>query len=201
MTDQEKDKNPPENPKPEGPDSAIQKGTLPVALPTELVDAFRQEQQTVDVNVVLVSISQKAKQPDDLVAQAERVLELAARMERQRTENWERRMNAIIDAKERDPDERDKRANNETRRVLKRTISGTSVIALMGGVGVAAFQGSFLVSCLLLALSTVSISLSAMLASGESVSSNDVVRVINAMRNIVSPPSNQGRQGKQRRKP
>jgi len=152
----------------------------------ELIEAIRSEGGHVDVNVLLVQVVNKSADPADMVVHSEKMLTIAEKYEAQRVENFKRMANAIIDVKQRDPDEIEKRRNNRMRRCLKGVIGGYAVVGLLGGAATVAFGGSLGVAVTFLSTSGLALALLGPLATGESVSSNDIVRIVTAMRTFFS---------------
>jgi hypothetical protein len=151
------------------------------------------------VNVLLVQLVQKAQDPNAIVQSSEKLLGLAEKFELQRVENFLRMANAIIDVKTRDPDELEKRRNNQVRRYLKGVVGACAVGCLGGGILSASLGGSIVTVALLVAAGSIALAMTGPLAAGESMSSNDVVRIVSAMRWLLT-----GRKGeapaKRRRK-
>jgi hypothetical protein len=160
------------------------KSTQDVILP-EILETLRQEGKHVDVNVLLVQLIQKSKDTDNVVEISERMLAVAQRFEDQRVENFMRMANAIIDVKQRDPDEQEKRRNNRMRRGLKVVVGACAIGCLGGGIACVLYGGSMVVTSLLVAVGAIALAMSGPLASGESMSSNDVVRIVSAMKGML----------------
>ncbi len=158
----------------------------------ELAEAIRREGGHVDVNVLLVQVVNKSD-PADMVVRSEKMLEIAEKYEAQRVENFKRMAAAIIDVKNRDPDEIEKRANNKVRRCLKGIIGGYAVVGLLGGITTAALGGSLGIALSLMSTAGLALALLGPLATGESVSSNDIVRIVGAMRTFFSAGSSKPR--------
>lgn len=175
-------------------------GGQPDIITPEVAEVLRQESvQQVNINVLLVRISEKTNTSDEVIAGAERVFELARKFEHQRVEDFKARADAIIDVKTRDPDEVEKRANNRTRRHLKYVLGGCSLGGLGGGIATVALGGPILVSGLLLLVGAMGVAMMGPLASGESVSSNDVVRILGAARSLI-PGLASGEQNRSKRR-
>jgi hypothetical protein len=164
--------------------SAIVPGSDPV--PREVADAMRAEQNSqVNVNVLLVTVVEKSQSVDETLRATEQVMKFAREFENQRLEIFKARAEAIIDVKRRDPDEIEKRRNNRTRRHLKYGLTVCGMGALAGGVAIALAGGSFVAAALLFVVGGSILPMLGPLASGESVSSNDVVRIVNAVSNLL----------------
>ncbi len=132
----------------------------------------------VDVNVLLVQLIKKGTSPSEILTQSKEMMEIAKEFEEWRLSNFQERTNAIIDAKIRDPDEVDKRANNGARRFLKRVIGCLAPLALVAA-GVGLWQGApAMVMVMLLAVVALSITFAGVLATGESVTTQNVVQVL-----------------------
>lgn len=167
---------------------AVSSPTEEVLLP-EVVEAIRREGGHVDVNVILVQLIKRAERPEEVFAQAEKFLEVAQKFEDHRVANFQRMSNAIIDVKTRDPDEIDKRKNNQVRRALKGVVGGCALVSLGGAITSIALGGGIVVTGLLVAVASVSLAMTGPLASGESMSSNDAVRIVNAVRGLIRRPA------------
>lgn len=174
-------KSEPADPKGEPESTSLSKDTQDVVLP-EITEALRQEGSHVDVNVLLVQLINKTKDPDAIILNSEKMLAVAQSYEEARVENFRRMADAIIDVKNRDPDELEKRRNNRMRRCLKGIVGGCSLVGLGGGIaGILAGSNIVVVGALLMA-GCIALAMSGPLATGESMSSNDVVRIVSAMR-------------------
>jgi len=175
---------------PKGPEEgALAKSTQDIIVP-ELIEALRQEGSHVDVNVLLVNIVNKTSDPGATIANAEKMLGLAQRYEEARVENFKRMADAIIDVKNRDPDELEKRRNNRMRRCLKGIVGGCAVMGLLGGIAGILAGGNIVVVGALLTGGCIALGMAGPLATGESMSSNDVVRIVNAMRVMLPRRAN-----------
>lgn len=155
-------------------------------------EVIRSEQGSqVNINVLLVQLTQRATTSEETLASAERAFELARKFEHQRLEDFKARTDAVIEIKNKDPDEVEKRANNRTRRHLKYGLASCALGGLSGGLALALAGGSIVPCGLLLGVGAMSVALLGPLASGESVSSNDVVRIVQSLRSLFpsqSPP-------------
>lgn len=148
------------------------------SLPAEVIQALDASTSSVDVNVLLVQLIKKEPSPAEFVAQSREMLDMVKELEEWRLSNFKQRADAVIDAKTRDPDEIDKRANNGVRRFLRRLIGILAVLSLLGA-GVGVWQGApALVTTMLMAVVALSTSFAGVLAMGESVTTEEVVRVM-----------------------
>lgn len=152
------------------------------ALVPEVVEIVRQEQaQAIDVNVFLHNLPQDSQVG---LAYFKEALEISKAFEEHRVDIFKQRTEAIIKYKGADPDEIEKRKNNSVRRVMRLTIAGVTVgapicaVLVMLSIGISALTAPIIV--LFLAIGGLSLSMMGPLASGESISSNDVVRLLNA---------------------
>jgi hypothetical protein len=167
-------------------ESKLQKADQRAGLVPEVLEALRGESPgTINVNILLQLISEKTQTSTQALEQFEQALKLARRYEDHQLETFKQRSQAIIDTKTRDPDEVDKRRNN-ARRYLKGVIAAAALVGLGGGLVVGANGGNIVMVGLLLAIGTVSIAMLGPLASGESISSNDVVRMIRAAKGLFA---------------
>lgn len=158
----------------------------------EVAEVMKAEQNAqVNINVLLVQVTNQAGTSQEKVEAAKEAFELAQKFETARLENFKARSDALIDVKNRDPDEVEKRANNRTRRHLKYGLAVTGLLGIGGGLAVALTGGAIVPCGLLLSFGGLTAAMMGPLASGESVSSNDVVRIVSSLRNLGSgPPTN-----------
>ena len=133
----------------------------------------------------------------------ESMIELSRQYEEHRLDAFRARTQALIDAKERDPDEIEKRLNNRTRRWLKGVIGTCAIFGIAGTLASVAIGSGIVVTGLLAAVGVATIVMSGPLASGESISSGDVVRMVRAIGNVIEKTSplrgERNRQSNQRR--
>lgn len=174
--------------------------TQDVVLP-EIVETLRQEGGRVDINVLLVNLANKIEDPDEIAEQSEKILELARKFESHRVSNFQRMADAIIDVKERDPDEKEKRRNNRARRALKGVVGSCALTGTIGAVVSIALGGGIVVTGLLVSVAAVGLAMSGPLASGESMSSNDAVRIVHAVGKALGSPSDKPEDSKSRSAP
>jgi hypothetical protein len=178
MTNKDKDAEAQDTPR---RNSTLAKTAQDVILP-QLVDAFRKEGAPVDINVLLVQVIQKTHDPGDAVEKSRQIMAMVKDIEQQRVENFSNMAQAVIDVKLKDPDEIEKRRNNRMRRILKGLVGVCALGGLGGGIAGAAMGASLIVTSLLVAAGALALSMSGPLAAGESVSSSDVVRILNSLR-------------------
>lgn len=112
-------------------------------------------------------------------------MEIAEKFEQKRLQAFRDKVQAVIDAKTRDPDEIEKRQNNAVRRGLKVLIGVLALLAITGGLVGAALGGNLIVVALALLIGAVGVAMMGPLASGESVSAADVVQIIEATGNLM----------------
>ncbi len=176
-------------------------------LPPELAEMVR-SQTIINVNNLLVQIGNKTTDPKEFIKDAKELLEIAKAFDQQRLDQFKNHTEALIGVKMRDPDEIEKRKNNRTRRFLKYVVGSGGVVGLLGGIGGLAVTGiPVAIAGLLLASGAVCLTLSAVLASGESVSTNDVVNIVRAVRGLAEssraiqkPPATDGNARKRGRR-
>jgi hypothetical protein len=154
------------------------------AIVPELAEAIRQEKGQVDVNVLLRVVVEKAHDPEGIVQYSEQILRVAERYEDHRLKTWQQRAQAVIDVKSKDPDEIEKRQNNQVRRGLKITVGACAVLGCGGAVVGAIVGAGIVVTGMLATIGAISLAMLTPLASGESVSSNDTVRILEAVKNV-----------------
>jgi hypothetical protein len=167
--------------KPDSESVSLAKSTGDLIVP-ELLQAVKQEGAHVDVNFLLVQVIQKTPDPGEMVERTKEMMALAQNYEQQRVENFRTMADAIIDVKQRDPDEQEKRRNNRMRRCLKGVVGGCAVTCLGGGILGVATSANIVLTALLVAAGAIALAMSGPLAAGESISPNDVVRIVGALR-------------------
>lgn len=156
-------------------------GSSSALIVGEVVEAIRQEKTgQINVNILIQQVGEKSHNPEEIIAQTERALALASKWEENRLAAFKERVGAVIDAKTRDPDEVEKRLNNKVRRCLKWSIAIVAMVTIIGGIAGALIGGPLIVVTLLLLIGAVSIAMLGPLASGESISANDVVQILQA---------------------
>jgi hypothetical protein len=171
----------------------------PTVLPPEFVEMLKGT--TINVNNLLVQIGNKTQDPKEFIKDSKELLDIAKAFDAQRFEQFKKHGETIIDFKTRDPDEIEKRRNNRARRFLKYLVGGGGAVGIVGGLASLWIPGVPLaIAGLLLASGAVCLTLSAVLASGESVSTNDVVNIVRAVRGLAEgsraisgPPDVDGR--------
>lgn len=136
---------------------------------------------TINVNVLLLTVARKADSSEEALRHAQRALEIAKKWEDHNVEVFAKRTEALIDYKSRDPDEIEKRRNNRTRRCLKYVVAVCGVAGLGGMLGCVIAGASIVVTGIAGVLGAVCLASLAPLASGESVTSRDVVDIVRAM--------------------
>lgn len=153
-------------------------------LPPELAEALRAG--TINVNNLLIQISNKTQDPHEFLRETRELLEIAKAFDAQRLEHFKSQGNAIIDLKTRDPDEVEKRRNNRTRRFLKYLVGGGALGCIGSGVvGLTVVSMPLAIAAILLGTGAVCLPLTAVLASGESVSTSDVVSIFRAVTGLA----------------
>lgn len=160
---------------------SLAKSTRDLIVP-ELLQAVKQEGAHVDVNFLLVQVVQRTPDPEEMVVRSREMMVLAQNYEQQRVENFRSMADAIIDVKQRDPDEQEKRRNNRMRRCLKGVVGGCAVTCLGGGILGVALGANIVLTALLVAAGSIALAMSGPLAAGESMSPGDVVRIVGALR-------------------
>ena len=173
---------------------------LPKSIPPlapEIVEALKIEGDAqININILIRQVAEKTKNSEEALQHVEAVIELSKKYEDHRLDTFRARTQAIIDAKENDPDEIEKRLNNRTRRLLKGVIAVCALAGIAGALVSAIVGGGIVITGLLAAFASVSIAMSGPLASGESISSSDVVRMVQALGNVIGkttpPPSGHG---------
>lgn len=168
----------------------LQKASPAPALPLEIVEALRNEGVAqININILLQQVTQNAANPETALQHAEAVMELSRKYEEHRISAFRERTQAVIDVKKRDPDEVEKRLNNRIRRVLKWAIAACAITGIGGAVLSAAAGGGIVLTGLLALVGVVSIVMSGPLASGESISSSDAIRMVRAVGDTIRKPS------------
>lgn len=147
-------------------------------------DSQPPEGGAININLLLFQLVQKSDSPTSIAENARTLLSLTKDFENARLESFIQRTNAQISAKERDPDEIEKRASNKVRRVMKYTIAtvmaGSLIVSCALLLSGAITFAKTAVLLLLLSILAICVIVCAVMASGESVSSNDIVRILNA---------------------
>lgn len=172
------------------------------SLAPEIVEALKIEGNAqININILIQKVAEKAQTPEMALQHIDTAIELSRKYEDHRLDTFRARTRAIIDAKENDPDEIEKRLNNRTRRQLKGVIATCAVVGIAGALVSAAVGGGIVITGLLAAFAGVSIAMSGPLASGESISSTDVVRMVQALGDVIgkTAPPRSGHDGRQRR--
>ena len=164
----------------------LQKTGDGLALAPEIVEALKGEGAAqININILLRHVIERAESPERLQQQVQALIALHAEFEAQRLKAFKARTQAIIDAKSRDPDEIEKRSNNLVRRQLKRAIAVCAIGGNLGALFSVASGGPIVLTGSLAVVGVVCIAMLGPLASGESISSNDVVRMVTALGNVV----------------
>lgn len=153
------------------------------SLIPEIAEVLEREQsQTINFNTLVLQVVAKSATSKESVDASRELLQLNREFESHALESFKERRDAIIEAKQRDPDEIDRRDNNRVRRYLKVLIAMCAVLSLGGGVSIAYLGGNLVVTVGLLSIAALSVALMGPLASGESVSVGDVVKIFNAVK-------------------
>lgn len=168
----------------------------------EIAEAIRQEKGQIDVNILLRIVGDNVSDPESAIKYSQEILEVAEQYENHRLRTWQQRAEAVIDVKNRDPDEIEKRQNNKVRRGLKITVASCAALGVVGAVTCAVMEVGIVVTGVLATIGAISLAMVGPLASGESVSSSDAVRVIEAVKGVFSSGSEEkdGRGNQQKRR-
>lgn len=155
-------------------------------LTAEVVEAAKQlNTGQIQINVLLQQIIQKAPSTEEMVKQSKAMIELAEHDAQARVRVFRETAAAVIEAKNNDPDEKAKRADNKLRRCLKVVLASSMVLCLAGGIASVIGGGSVVLSGLLLVIGAVGLAMLGPLASGETLSTSDVVQLVNAVKGLV----------------
>lgn len=153
-------------------------------LPPELAEALKAG--TINVNNLLIQIGNKTQDPKEFLRDTKELLELSKAFDAQRLGHFIAQGNAIIDMKNRDPDEVEKRRNNRTRRFLKYLVGGGGMVCIGAGIlGLSFASMPIAIAAILFGTGAVCLPLTAVLASGESVSTSDVVSIFRAVTGLA----------------
>ena len=164
------------------PPNRLQKVEERQVLASEIAEAVKGETSgQININILLQQVTEKEESPDRALEHADALIKLSERYEEHRLKTFQARTQAIIDAKANDPDEIEKRSNNRVRRQLKVVIAGCAITGIGGAMVSAVIGASMVVTGLMASIGVVSIAMLGPLASGESISSTDVVRMVNAI--------------------
>ena len=178
--------------------STARKGGEGPALLPEIVEVLRREGGgQVNINILLQQVAEKTESPELALKHFDEAIKLSEKYEDHRLRTFRALTEAIIETKANDPDEIEKRSNNRIRRWLKAVIAGSAVVGIAGTLLSVVSGGSIVVTGLLAAVGVVALAMLGPLASGESVSSNDVVRMVTAVGDVLGRASSAG--GSQRR--
>lgn len=168
------------------PPDRLQKAEDGQVLAPEIVEAVRGETGgQININILLQQVTEKEESPDRALKHADALIKLSERYEEHRLKTFQARTRAIMEAKANDPDEIEKRSNNRVRRQLKAVIAGCAVAGVVGAISSAVVGAPIVITGLLGVFGVVSVAMLGPLASGESISSNDVVRMVNAIGSIA----------------
>lgn len=175
------------------PPNRLQKVDEGQVLASEIVEAVKSEAGgQININVLLQQVIEKEESPDRALAHADALIRLSERYEEHRIKMFQTRIQAIIDAKANDPDEIEKRSNNRVRRRLNAVIAGCAIAGIGGAVVSAAMGASMVVTGLMACVGVVLMTMLGLLASGESISSTDIVRMVNTIGDLVGKTSRSG---------
>ena len=175
------------------PPNRLQKVDEGQVLASEIAEAVKREAGgQININILLQQVTEKEKNPDRALEHADALIRLSERYEDHRIKTFQARTQAIIDAKANDPDEIEKRSNNRVRRQLKAVIAGCAITGIGGAIVSAVIGASMVVTGLMASVGVVSIAMLGPLASGESISSTDVVRMVNAIGDLVGRAGRSG---------
>lgn len=163
-------------------------------------DLERPPTSRVDINLLVINLTQKSESTEETVESVRQTLEVLREWERFELDTFKERTDAVIDAKRRDPDEIEKRKNNGVRRGLKWCVAGLAVACLAGTVW-AAVAGLTVVATVLGIVTGLAVAGLIVLASGESVSASDVVKIFNALARMGRAPEEQPPPRPERRTP
>lgn len=175
------------------PPNRLQKVEERQVLASEIAEAVKGETSgQININILLQQVTEKEASPDRALGHADALIKLSERYEEHRLKTFQARTQAIIDAKANDPDEIEKRSNNRVRRQLKVVIAGCAITGIGGAMVSAVIGASMVVTGLMASIGVVSIAMLGPLASGESISSTDVVRMVNAIGDLVGKAGRSG---------
>lgn len=131
------------------------------------VDASNAARQVLDINFdALIKLASQGKAVEDGLLLAERALELRRKYEDQRVENFRAITQAVIAAKKEDPDEIDRLETNKFRRGLMSIVALCAMAFTAATIGVGVSGGSIAAFGGLLSLTTLSLIMLAVLATG-----------------------------------
>ena len=159
--------------------------TLQAIVP-ELAEAIRQEKGQLDVNILLRVVEATAADPEAAITYAREILAVAEQYEQQRLRAWQQRAEAVIALKDTDPDEREKRHNNEIRRSLKMAVATCAALSTLGTMACVVLEAGIVATGVLGLIAAISLAMTGSLAAGESVSSNDSARVLEAVEGLFN---------------
>ena len=174
-------------------------GTVRNCCPSSVEVLRREGGGQVNINILLRQVAEKTETPELALKHFDEAIKLSEKYEEHRLRTFRALTEAIIETKANDPDEIEKRSNNRVRRWLKAVIAGSAVIGIAGTLLSVVSGGSIVVTGLLAAVGVVALAMLGPLASGESVSSNDVVRMVTAVGDVIGRAGASG-EGQRRRR-
>ena len=179
----------------------LQTAEVGAVLAPEIVEVLKGASSgQININILLEQVAANEHSPERALKHADALIGLSARYEEQRLTAFQARTRAIIEAKASDPDEVEKRSNNRVRRHLKLAIAGCALAGILGMLLSVATGGPIVVTGLLAAIGVVSVAMLGPLASGESVSSNDVVSIVTALGRVLGAKAEDNRPDRSNRK-
>ena len=179
----------------------LQTAEVGAALAPEIVEVLKGASSgQININILLEQVAANEHSPERALKHADALIGLSAMYAEQRLTAFQARTRAIIEAKASDPDEVEKRSNNRVRRHLKLAIAGCALAGILGMLLSVATGGPIVVTGLLAAIGVVSVAMLGPLASGESVSSNDVVSIVTALGRVLGAKAEDNRPDRSNRK-
>lgn len=156
---------------------------------------------TINLNVILNQAIQYNHKPDDILTVAKGLADVNLDTMKRQIEIMDQHAQMVRRHRTEDPDEVDKRKNNQTRRILKLASTGAAFVMILAAIVCLMIDRSFpfiLVPLILAGGGAVTVVSMIPLASGESVSTGDIERLIvsggNAFANVLSQLRGSGQQ-------
>jgi hypothetical protein len=166
-----------------GPAKLATVRTTPPPIPPELLKEARSR---VDPNVFIVQLGPRID-PHEMVSVTKAMLNVFQEDEERSLRNYIARSNAVTENKLKDPDEIEKRKTNGNRRLLRCVVALLACVMLGGGLAYSMLHGTVVLAGLMLTIGGMALCATALLASGESVTTTDLVRIANAFKLQLAP--------------
>lgn len=156
-------------------------------------------ERTLDVDINrLLELAARGKEAENGITLAQQALDLRSRSDEQRVRHMREMMEAVIDAKTRDPDEKERRETAKFRRGLTSMLGLSGIVSLVFLYRVATTSGSLPGMFLFTGLSLFCLAVTALFASGATITVRTIQGLIKTA--FVAPQAQDRDRQKQRRK-